>query len=141
MTDPQSKPRHTWVAKFRDAFAGVWLGMRGQSSFTVHLVMAAMVLVCGAAFRVSRIEWCILLLCITIVLAAEMFNSAIEWLARAIDRPNDPHVAGALDIGSAAVLLASIGAATVGTILFVFRLGVMLDWWAASTGLAGPPVS
>ena len=63
------------------------------------------------------------------VLAAEMFNSALESLARAItDRPH-PLVRDALDIASAAVLVTALGAAAVGLLIFLHRAGVLLGWW------------
>ena len=74
-------------------------------------------------------EWCLLLLCITIVLAAEMFNSALESLAKAVADKPDPHVGRALNIGSAAVLIAAIGAATVGAIIFGNWLMKLPDFW------------
>ncbi len=74
-------------------------------------------------------EWCLLLLCIAGVFTAEMFNSALESMARAITGKSDPHLGNSLDIGSAAVLLASAGASIVGTIIFARRLGILLGWW------------
>ena len=87
-------------------------------------------MVCAVVMQMPRVEWCVLLVCIAMVLAAETFNSALELLAKAITDEHDPRLADALDIGSAAVLVASIGAALVGSILFLHRLGVLLGWWA-----------
>ena len=57
-----------------------------------------------------------------------MFNSALEHLGRAIGDDYDPTLGTALDIGSAAVLTASIGAAVVGCVIFLHRLGVLMNW-------------
>jgi len=103
--------------------------MRGQSSFGVHLAMAVAVVIVAASLRVSLVEWCLLILSIAAVLAAELFNSAIERLAREVDREHNPNVGAALDIASGAVLLASIGAAIVGSLIFGYRLGVLAGWW------------
>ena len=116
-----------WRQKFRNAFRGAKRGVRGQSSFFVHFFAAAAVIAAAAVLDVPLVEWCLLLLCIAIVLVAEMFNSALEWLAKAIDLKHNPHLAEALDIGSAAVLIASIGATIVGAIIFLHRLRVLLD--------------
>ena len=132
MNETSSRPssaHRSWPRKFRDAFRGISLGVRGQSSFRVHLVVATAVIVCGFAFRVSLLQWCVLILCITAVLVAEMLNSALEWMAKTVDEEYNPQLGAALDIGSAAVLLASIGASIVGTIVFLFRLGVAFGWW------------
>ena len=74
-SDPRPFPR-SWPRKFRDAFRGTVLGVRGQRSFPVHFAFAVAVIGCGWGFRVGLLEWLVLLLCITAVLTAEMFNSA-----------------------------------------------------------------
>ena len=61
----------TWMRKFRDAFRGVKLGVRGQSSFFVHFFVATVVIMTAAILGMEPTEWCLLLVCITIVLAAD----------------------------------------------------------------------
>jgi diacylglycerol kinase len=129
MLDLKPISERPWLCKFRDAFRGVKAGVRGQSSFFVHFFLTAAVIVAAVVLRVDLIEWCILLACVAIVLTAEMFNSALESMAKAITGESDPHLGNSLDIGSGAVLVASIGAAVVGSIIFVNRLGIMLQWW------------
>jgi diacylglycerol kinase len=129
MQEYENPPRGTWSRKFRVAFRGVVLGVRGQTSYFVHLFIAAAVIVAAVTLKVSMIQWCVLLLCITGVLTAEMFNSAIEALARAITREHNPEVRDALDMASAAVLMAAIGSALIGAVVFVDRLGRMARWW------------
>ena len=107
-----------WKRKFADAFRGLREGVRGESSFVVHFVIAAVVLAAAAALRMDTLQWCILLLCIAGVLGAEMFNSALESMAKAITHEQNPHVGGALDISSGAVLFASVGAVIIGAVIF-----------------------
>ena len=121
--------RPDWVAKFRHAFRGAKRGIRGESSCFVHFFVAAMVVAGGVALGTTLLEWCLLLLCIAGVLSAEMFNTALERLARAISREHHPDIGQALDISSAAVLIAALGSALVGTIVLGNRLGLMLGWW------------
>lgn len=130
MTDHHPHRERTWARKFGDAFRGLKLGIRGQSSFFVHFFVAVLVVTAGLVMRIDSLaQWCLLLLCITVVLAAEMFNSAMESMARAVTLETDPHIRDALDIGSAAVLVASVGASAVGAAVFLSRLGTMLGWW------------
>jgi diacylglycerol kinase len=126
--EEESRLNRSWIAKFRCAFRGAKLGVRGQSSFFIHFFMAAAVIAAGVVLNVTTEEWYILILCIAGVLTAEMFNSAIESLARAITHEENPHVGGALDIGSAAVLMASLGAVLIGSVIFGRRLLEMLGW-------------
>lgn len=119
-----------WYAKFRNAFRGTGLGVRGESSFKVHFAFAVAVVVAGVALRIDDLrQWCLLVLCITMVLSAELFNSALERMARAVSDRHDVNLGAALDIGSAAVLTASSGAAVVGAVIFLARLGELLGWW------------
>jgi diacylglycerol kinase len=122
-------PRRTWYAKFRDAARGLALGIRGQSSFVVHAVAAILVALAGIALQVSLVEACLLALAVAGVMAAELFNTALERLADAVDTEHNPTIGEALDIASAAVLVAALGAAAVGTITLGYRLGIAIGWW------------
>jgi len=127
MHDQRPSSERSWPEKFRDAFHGMKEGVRGQSSFYFHFFMITLVIAAAVVFRIDTVtEWCVLILYITVVLTAEMFNSALEHMARAITREVDPHLGTALDIGSAAVLVASIGASVAGGIVFVNRLVMLL---------------
>jgi diacylglycerol kinase len=121
-----SNARQSWSQKFRHAFRGVRQGVRGQSSFFVHFFAAAAVIIAGVVLNCDRADWYALLLCITVVLSAEMFNSALESLAKSLRRDYDPHIADALDIASGAVLIAAIGAVAIGALVFLNRLGIHL---------------
>jgi diacylglycerol kinase len=125
--DEFHSPDRGWRQKFRDAFRGVWLGVHDQSSFRVHFAATALVIVAAAVLRLDRSQWCLLILAISGVLVAEMFNTALEHLAKAVDRSHNPHIANALDIGSAAVLLAAFAATTVGAIVLGLRLLELLS--------------
>ena len=125
----EQRARQTLVNKFRLAWRGFRRGVRSESNFFVHLFMAAMVVAGGWVLGCTLIEWCVLVLCIATVLSMEMMNTAVEHLAKAVSEKKNPFIADALDMASAAVLLASIGAAIVGTIVLGNRLGLLLRWW------------
>lgn len=115
-------PRRSWPAKFRDALLAILQAVREQASFHVHLIFTGLVLTAAAVLRLERVAWCLLLLCIAVVLSAEMFNTALESLAKAVDDRYNPHLATALNMASGAVLLAALGSVVVGALLFVPRL-------------------
>jgi diacylglycerol kinase len=118
-----------WKQKFADAFRGLREGVRGNSSLAVHFLAALATVSLAAALKMGPVEWCILLLCITGVGTAEVFNSALEALARAVTKETDPHIRDALDIAAGAVLAAGIGSVVVGLVLFGHRVGQLLSWW------------
>jgi diacylglycerol kinase (ATP) len=88
----------------------------------VHWAAAAAVLALAFFLRVERWEACVLALCAGVVLTAELFNSALERLAKAITSEEREHVRVGLDIASGAVLMAALTAALVGSLIFVPHL-------------------
>ncbi len=115
----------SWARMFADAVRGVRVAVGEEANFRVHFVVAAAAIGLGMWVDLSLERWCLIALCIAIVLAAEMANTAIEHLARAVTREPNPEVRDALDVASAAVLVAALGAAVVGAAV----LGSSL--WAA----------
>jgi diacylglycerol kinase len=125
----EQRPRRPWKQKFRDAFRGLKFGIRGHSSFFVHFFAAALVVALAVAMGCTLEQWCVLLLCIGVVLTAELFNSAIETLHRGLDPATRDQTWKCLDIAAGAVLMASLTAAIVGLLVFGKRLGQLLGWW------------
>lgn len=115
-----STPR-SWLRKFGDAFRGLFHAVTTEWSFAAHLPVAAAAVACGAWFRISPVEWCLTTLAIGAVIAAEVFNTSIESLARKVDTGPDPRLRDALDTASAAVLVAVGAAIVVGLVIFVPR--------------------
>ena len=108
-----------WVAKFRNAFYGIAKGVREQNSFYVHIPIALTAILLSILVQVEWIELTIVILCIGVVLACELLNSALEKLAKCITKEFDKHIRDALDIASGAVLIASLMAVAAGSaILF-----------------------
>jgi diacylglycerol kinase len=122
------KPRR-WKDKFREAFRGMKLGVRGHSSFFVHFFFAAVALAAAVALECDHWEWCLVVGCVGLVITAELFNSAIETLFHGLDDESKARIQGCLDIAAGAVLAAGLTAATVGTVIFGHRLLVMLHVW------------
>ena len=116
-TSPR-QPRN-WLRKFGDALRGCGIAFHRQHSFWVHAVFAVAVLLAGLFVDLQPWQWCTVLLCIVAVLVAEMLNTALEQLAQAVDRNYNPHIRDALDMGSAAVLLAAVGAVAIGAVVFL----------------------
>jgi diacylglycerol kinase (ATP) len=122
-------PHRSWFTMFRDAFRGIREGVLGERAFAVHIPMAIAVIATAAFFNVTPTEWLVLVLCITLVITAELLNSALERMAKAVTQERNVHVGAALDIAAGAVLFASIGAVICGLVIFVPHA---MNWWFAS---------
>ncbi|MEM8946192.1 MAG: diacylglycerol kinase [Planctomycetota bacterium] len=111
-----------WRRKFACAFRGLVIGVRGESSFYVHTFATLAVLIVAAWLRLPSSDWLLLTLCTATVWSAELFNSALERLAKAITTDEHPDIRDALDLASGAVLAVAIGAAIVGLVLLGWPL-------------------
>ena len=107
---------------FADALRGVRLAVRGEVNFVIHFMAAAAAIAVGVVVGLSLERWCLLGLCIALVLVAEMLNTAIEHLARAVTRQEHPEIRSALDVAGGAVLVAAVAAATVGALIVASSL-------------------
>ncbi|HKB02191.1 MAG TPA: diacylglycerol kinase [Gemmataceae bacterium] len=128
---PATRPdaRRYWRDKFREAFRGIQLGVRGHSSFSVHFFCAAVAVAASVALNCRLWEWCLILLCIGAVFTAELFNSAIETLFHGLDPETRGRWNGGLDIAAGAVLTASLFSALTGAAVFGNRFGELMRWW------------
>lgn len=115
-------PNRSWLHKFRDALRGLWVGISRQNSFIVHLPIALAVLLAALLFEVTAGEWCVLVLCILMVFATELFNTALEHMAKAVTEEHHPEIRDALDAAAAAVLVAAAGSVAVGIVVFAPHL-------------------
>jgi diacylglycerol kinase len=128
---PAGRPQgvRKWREKFREAFRGIKLGVRGHSSFSVHFFCAATAIVACIVLDCRLVEWCLILMCVGGVLTAELFNSAIETLFHGLGSEVTGRWNGCLDIAAGAVLTASIFAALVGVLVLGNRIGELMRWW------------
>ncbi|MEX0668992.1 MAG: diacylglycerol kinase [Pirellulales bacterium] len=123
MAAPESHPGppRSWLRKFGDAFRGLFHAVTNEWSFAAHLPVAAVAVGCAAWFQIGPVEWCLVTLAIGAVVVAEVMNTSIESLAKAMETGPDPRIRDALDTASAAVLVAVGAAIVVGLVIFVPR--------------------
>jgi diacylglycerol kinase len=117
----ERQPR-SWRRKFAGAASGIRQGVSGQSSFLVHGFAATAVVTAAAWLSLSVERWCLLLLCIGIVCAAELLNSSLEYICRSITDQVDANIRRGLDIAAGAVLMVAVTSAVVGGLIFVDAL-------------------
>ena len=103
---------------FKYALEGVVHVFRTQRHMRFHFLTLVLVLVISLVFKLAREEVLILLFTITLVLAAEMFNTAIEAVVDLVTQTYHPLAKFAKDIAAGAVLITTINALAVGFLLF-----------------------
>lgn len=107
---------------FVAAARGIAIGLRDERNLLIHATATIAVVAAGVWLRVSLLEAAALTLCVAGVWTAELFNTALERLARAIDREENPLLRDALDLSAGAVLSAAIGAAVAGGLILLVKV-------------------
>lgn len=103
---------------FSYALEGLRYALLTQRNLRIHTVMAAAALVAAYAGKFSRGEVVLLLVTITLVVGAELLNTAIEVTVDLIS-PEYNHLARvAKNVAAAAVLVTACNAVLVGILLF-----------------------
>jgi diacylglycerol kinase (ATP) len=110
------------VTSFNYAFEGIIYVVRTQRNMRVHFVVALAVLPLGVVLGVTRFELLALLLSVSFVLIAEMFNTALEKAIDVATNSFDPLARTAKDVAAGAVLVAAVNATFVGYLVFAERL-------------------
>jgi undecaprenol kinase len=80
------------------------------SGTSLQLQAGAGALVALLILRPAPVWWALVLLAVAAVLAAELFNTAIEQLADEVRREPSPGIAIVKDCAAAAVLMSALGA-------------------------------
>ncbi len=106
------------ILSFKYAAQGFRWAFATQINLWIHLVAAICAVGLGFYFNISKIEWVTIIICITLVFAAEFINTAIEWLVDSIYKEKNTLAGKIKDLGAAAVLVTAIGVAVVGVIIF-----------------------
>ncbi|ASA23601.1 diacylglycerol kinase family protein [Paenibacillus donghaensis] len=110
---------------FRFAAHGIASAFRSELNMKVHSCFAVVVLVAAAVFHLPPSRWMLLLLAITLVLATELLNTAIEATIDLVSPEIHPLAKIAKDTAAGAVLLTAVFAVITG--IYVFYVPV-IDW-------------
>lgn len=123
MTDSQQRPNNTkrirdFLRSFIYAIHGLWSGIADQRNLKFQLAVAVIVVGAGFYLSIAAIEWCIILLCIAMVIGLELVNTALENLVDLVTLERKPLAGKIKDIAAAAVLIVSIFSVIIGVIIF-----------------------
>lgn len=103
---------------FRCAFRGITLCVQTERNFRIHLCAALYVTVFACAARLNASSSALLCVCFSMMLGAELLNTAIERLCDRNACGYDGFVRDAKDIAAAAVFICALFCVVVGIILF-----------------------
>jgi undecaprenol kinase len=112
---------------FSAALNGLRTAFKTEINMKSHIATAILVLLSGWYFRLSDTEWVLIMLCIGMVISAEMLNTAIEYLVNFISPEIHPEAGKIKDISAGAVLIAAASALISGLIIFLPKVASFIS--------------
>lgn len=113
-------------AKFKEsashAMDGISYTISRERNFRIEITAACLVTIASYLLKVSIIEWGLLLLTISLVLALEMINTAIERTVDLVTKDYHELAKNAKDVAAGAVLIASMFSIILGLLIFLPKI-------------------
>ena len=110
------------VKSFGFAFNGLKILILEEHNSWIHILVATIVVIAGYFYQLSALEWIAIVFAIGLVIALEIFNSAIENISDFISPSQDHMIKKIKDLSAAGVLVGAITAAIIGLIVFVPKI-------------------
>ena len=112
-----------FARRLRFALAGLGHALSSERSIKTQAVFFVLVVIALLVLRPAPVWWALVMLASCAVLAAELFNTAVEHLADHLHPELHPAIRVVKDCAAAGVLLTVVGAVAVGVALAVELMG------------------
>ena len=113
---------HRLIDSFNFAINGIIVAVKTERNMKIHYSAAVIVLFISLFFDLSKIEFMLLLFAISLVIVAELINTAIEKTIDMISPEYHRLAEISKDMAAGAVLIAALNSVVIGYILFFDKL-------------------
>lgn len=120
------KKNNGFRASFGNAFKGFGSALLTERNMKIHFAAAVFAISASIIFRISLIEWCLVLIVIAMVIVAELFNTAVECTVDLVQPEHHELARRAKDISASAVLVAAVCSILIGAAIFLPRIWALL---------------
>ena len=110
------------MKNFIHALRGIKVFLTETPNVLIHVLAAWVAVLLGFYFRISEIEWLVLVLTIGLVFISEAFNTAIEIDINLTSPEYHPYARDTKDVAAGAVFLSAIVSIIVGLIIFLPKI-------------------
>ena len=110
------------INSFKYAFTGIVTSFKTERNMKIHILVMMLVIITGIIFKVSTLDWIILVIMFALVISAELFNTALETIVDMITMEKNEKAKIAKDVAAGAVLVLAIGSIIVGLIIFIPKI-------------------
>lgn len=110
------------LLSFKFAFRGILHAVSTQHNLIIHFIATLIVISLGIILKINATEWCLIVICIGLVISAELFNTAIEYLTDLISPAHSQKAGNIKDMAAGAVLICAIAASIIGLMIFLPKI-------------------
>ncbi len=110
------------IRSFQHAFRGILDIFLHCPNMRIHILAALLAMVLAFILKISPMEWCLILTCVFVVIAAEMINSAIEYTIDLVTKEQKELAKKAKDAAAGAVLILAIFSLLTACIIFIPKI-------------------
>lgn len=115
------------VTSFGPAFSGLRVLFIEEHNSRIHVFVSLVYIVLGFYFKISGVEWILVMFSLGMLFVSELINTAIERMGDSVSPTHDhPEVGVAKDCAAASVLFSALLAALIGIIVFLPK--ILLMW-------------
>ena len=90
-----------------------------EQNMRIHIISAIIVIIASILTGLTINEWLIIILVITLVISAEMINTAIESVVNLVSPEIHPLAKQAKDVAAGAVLVIALASVIIGLLIFL----------------------
>ncbi len=125
MNNKKEKFKHhskNLLYSFRYAFQGIYSSFKSERNMKIHIFMMTLVILFGILLKISLLEWFVCIILFIIVIAGELFNTAVETVVDMVSPDINEKAKLAKDVSAGGVLVLAIGASIIGLFIFIPKL-------------------
>ncbi|OPZ90975.1 MAG: Undecaprenol kinase [Firmicutes bacterium ADurb.Bin419] len=115
------------IDSFNNAINGIISAIKSERNMKIHIFAAVVVFVMSMLFDISKTEFMIICIAVSMVIVSELFNTAVEEIVDMITTGYHPKVRIIKDVAAGAVLVSAFFAAIVGYFVFFEHVSTGLE--------------
>ncbi len=96
--------------------------MTTERNLKFHFLIGLLVIIVSWLLQISTAEWCVILITISAVFVAELFNTAIEYTVDLASPEKQELARRAKDVSAAAVLVVAACSVAIGLMIFLPKI-------------------
>lgn len=123
------KKTNSLLYSFNSALTGIKTAFTKERNIKIHAIATITIILISILFQISKLEFIIILLCISLVISLELINTAIEELSNLYSTKYNLNIKSIKDIAAGRVLIASVSSFLIGCIIFIPKCLKDIELW------------